>query len=500
MRTLLSNMCRVTLWLCLPILALQPAAARESNVERWVDEPLSTYVAAQLKQFPRFKGASVQFVVMRDGRAVAEVSELALRLRDRLRQQLAGVAGVTVRTNAPRVTPTSDASACQAEAQYLIGLEVSASPSGETRVDVRALDNVEQTYVSGFRKHWRGRLNAAQRRQHGTPALDRTFLGGRSVPYSANETDLIAARLGQEIRCRLMQSIEHQYVLKKPTANDDASSMDPVTELVANHLSGTSTLTWVEDSDHETVNAVLMGKAHRVDEDLHQYWITLTPATNEQGLSPVGAAVYVRLPVQHIAAARHAVPQTSLPMPRPSPSVPRGTLLEPTALVRLNSTAACRAPATTIRTSRTAVLSCWALNVRTRADAVVFVLNHQQNRGLVRVGDAACRTRTTARVARADENTTIPLPADWLRNEWAPETRWEIDPEAETYYAIAVSDGKTARALAAQLDQLPQRCGASVRLGFAGAELTRWLDRLSASFVEWQPLVDWNAIRIKSVF
>ena len=141
---------------------------------------------------------------------------------------------------------------------------------------------------------------------------------------------------------------------------------------------------------------------------------------------------------------------------------------------------------------------CWALQIRTQEDAIVFVLNHQQNHGLVRVGDSACRAKTAARIARANESTTIRLPADWLREEWAPEQRWHLDPDADTYYAIAVSDDKAARALATHLDRLPQRCTASLRAGYEGSVLASWLEQLSTQLDTWQPYVAWNAIKLRT--
>ena len=91
---------------------------------------------------------------------------------------------------------------------------------------------------------------------------------------------------------------------------------------------------------------------------------------------------------------------------------------------------------------------CVAMQVKTRQDAVVFFLHHQRNHGLVRLSDRECRQSTEARIARANETVDYALPLLSLtRDALSPATAWQVDPEADTYYAIAVSDTKAARAL-----------------------------------------------------
>ena len=80
---------------------------------------------------------------------------------------------------------------------------------------------------------------------------------------------------------------------------------------------------------------------------------------------------------------------------------------------------------------------------------MVFVLNHQQNNGLVRLDDGRCTYRTAARISRANEVITIALPTSLLRDSWLPEDEWRLEPDADTYYAIAVSDSRAARKLGA---------------------------------------------------
>jgi hypothetical protein len=85
------------------------------------------------------------------------------------------------------------------------------------------------------------------------------------------------------------------------------------------------------------------------------------------------------------------------------------------------------------------------------------------------------------------------------RGASSPETDWPIDPDADVYYAIAVSDSKAARALSKQLDQLPRRCSTSVHQGLEGIRLETWLTQFSATIDQWQPHVDWQAVRVRNI-
>jgi hypothetical protein len=144
---------------------------------------------------------------------------------------------------------------------------------------------------------------------------------------------------------------------------------------------------------------------------------------------------------------------------------------------------------------------CVALQVKTREDAVVFFLNHQPNNGLVRLSGRECYIRTQVRIARANETLRYPVPLHTMaRNSASPATAWQLNPDAEIYYAIAVSNSQAARALSRHLDQLPRRCTASVRAGLEGMYLENWLMKLAVAVDQWQPHVDWQGIRVRNVF
>ena len=244
-------------------------------------------------------------------------------------------------------------------------------------------------------------------------------------------------------------------------------------------------------------NAVVEGKAHRIDDDLFQYWVTITPTDNASAMTALSADAYVRIPDRYQAAM--LIPEETVDL-----AIRADSFLSSFSVVRMTEQRAC----TTDRRyfSDTSGFNrqpgdCFALQLKTTDDAVVFFLNHQLNYGLVRLADADCSRRTMAKVARIDEALRLPLPLDSLRSGgWTDAGAWSVSPRADTYYALAATDTKAARALSKHIEKLPQRCGASVRPGVADGELRQWLQELAAMTEHWSPAISWRSIRVKDVY
>jgi hypothetical protein len=130
----------------------------------------------------------------------------------------------------------------------------------------------------------------------------------------------------------------------------------------------------------------------------------------------------------------------------------------------------------------------------------VFFLKHQANHGLVRLGDAACRDRTSARVVRSGESLRFPIArTTTTRRNWSEVEEWNLTPDLDTYYALAVTDAKTARRIANHMDRLPLRCSDALRPGLEEDELQTWLGALAMLTARSAEHVDWRAIAIRDV-
>ncbi len=135
-----------------------------------------------------------------------------------------------------------------------------------------------------------------------------------------------------------------------------------------------------------------------------------------------------------------------------------------------------------------------------RSDAIVFFLVHQANHGLVRLGGGDCRQRTKARVARSNEPLAFRIPAALHNNVKTTETYdWFVEPDVDTYYALAVSDSRVARRIANHVDALPLRCTPSIRRGLEGQALRAWLEEFAMIAADAAQHIDWRGVRVRNV-
>jgi hypothetical protein len=353
------------------------------------------------------------------------------------------------------------------------------STGGRFEVSLRALDLEDRAWVTGFGRTWQGSLTAAEHHAWRTVEADRSFLGAREVPFEQTQTDLLAAHLAHELGCLLLRQLDGEFVAETPAP--DAPRETSLVELVTNNLADYRALRLTDEP--EAANARIEAQAHHIDDDLFQYWITLRPLDTSSALPVLSASAYV------VYRGNASPDRTLADVPMPLQAQP-AAVLGSLELVALERSALCAE-----------ARHCLALETLTRADAVLFFLNHQVNWGLVRLGDRRCGRRPTARVARANEPLRFSLPADFPRPEsWRATAVWELDPRAETFYVIAVSDSEAAHALARHIERLPSRCTAATRPGLEGAALARWLGEFDRLAEAWSARVDWQIIRVKKVY
>jgi len=481
------------------------AASRQVDLDSWLSRDLMPYVSQQLTTQPRFRNELLRFVVMTDENPQSESNKLALMLRDRLQNSLADVPGIRIawqpEQNAPG-TVNGNIDCTKDDVHYYIGIELTEDRSGSLNVEVRALDIEDKTWVSGFSRSWRGPLSTPQRRLLRQAETDLSFRGQRGAPYAESQTDLLAAHLAHDLGCTLLRQTAAEYVVK---AADTDASTDPTTaangmlELISNNLADYRAVQYSTTADN--ANAVLEGKAHRIDDDLFQYWITITPVDANSAMPTLSSNAYIRIPEKYSAAMLEADERIAM-------AKSDSGFLDTLQIVEMRNVRSCASGNSRYRAAREmngsysyAGNDCYALQVGASADSVAFFLNHQLNHGLVRLGDAACSQRTAAKIARTNKQITFPLPLESLpSSSWAVADSWQLHPDKDTYYVIAATDTKAARALAQHIERLPKRCSASVRGGLEGADLQRWLEELAVVSEHWRGSIDWRSIRVKSIY
>ena len=475
------------------------AASRNGDLDHWLVSDLTPFVRQQLMTHPRFKGESLRFVVLDNGNPQASSNALAFRIRDRLRETAADVPGVRVawQPDDPHYLRNSlpgGVDCTKSEVHYLIGIEMILIESGLLSIELRALDVEDGTVVAGFTKSWTGHLSSREYREFRHIETDPTFRGEREAPYEKSQSDLLAAHLAHDLGCNLLRQTEAEYVitgLESGTESDPVSSM---VELVSNNLAQYSSLQF--SSTDDSANSVIEGKAHQIDDDLYQYWITVQPKNADSDLKAFSASAYVRLPEQFMLAERAAV--------LAGPTIEsEADFLASLSIVELQNPQACMARGLSTRSPsyRRDYGDCFALQVQSKDDAVVFFLNHQLNNGLVRLADKSCPQRTSAKIARTGQQLQFALPQDSLPSaEWSEAEGWLLQPDLDTYYAVATTDTKAARALSQHIEELPKRCSASVRPGMEGHTLRQWMEELQEIINHWEPAIDWQTIRVRNIY
>ena len=489
-------MTRVTIIMaCLALLAARAEAA-ERNLDRWFDHELVPYVTSQLVEHPRFKGESVMFVVFEDNVPASVSNALAVSLRDRLLDAALNTPGVIVgrRQGGTTAAPASQRVDCTTnEVHYYVGISVSRRIDDRFGVSVRALDLEDRNWVSGFGKAWHGALSAVQQRALRQTRDDETFRGARDVPFAADETDLLAAHLAHELSCALLRETTGRYIVATNTDSDAGDNLAATVQLASNNLARHDALELT--GDEQNINAILSGQAHQIDGTLYQYWLTVTPVDPAAELTTLSASAYVLMPGYRLASE-----------PRRTIDIPHGggdALLGPMRILKSQDRQLCARSGTASMQTTTYGESqpqCSILIADTRADAIVFVLEHQANYGLVRLGDAACRERTSPHLVTRGTPMRYPVPFAAIgSSEMREVAEWQVMPGVDTYYAFAVSDARAARAFANHIDALPLRCGRSLRRGLEDNALHRWLDEFAVLAERHAPHVGWRAIAIKDV-
>ena len=459
----------------------QTAASREVDIDKWVERDLVPYTRQQLLQQSRFRGETVMFVVLDGNAPEARSNVLALSIRDRLLRAAIDTPGVNVgwRQGAELAANDTAADCGRNDVHYYIGVELRPTLDGRYEASLRALDLEDGSLVAGFSRRWSGRLSTVQRQALRQGRDDTTFRGGRAVPYSAADKDLIARELARDLGCDLLRGSAGSYRLPD-AADTDAAELPGAADLVIRNL------VMRQAAELETAavaaNVTVQASLHHIDADLYEYWLTVAPVTADEDLKTVGASRYVRLP--SAATMLAATPPAADTPDRPA------------------ATGASSATSASVALFGPLDISDDRLVSPMQSDAVVFVVAHQPGHGLVRIAADGCGARALPVIAERGQLLQQRVP---LLTGGGPQTvsevrDWRLAPERPTVYALAAADDRLARELARLVNRLPARCNAALRAGLDGADLALWLDEFRQLAASAPTRVGWRGIALDAEF
>lgn len=481
----------VTLLCALFVAGAADAALRWQDAESWVAQEVAPELTRQFRDHPRFRGQNVRVVAFENGAPAARTNALALALRDQLSAALLQVPGIQLA--APTgMNPTLDCR--RSDIDYYVGLEITEQGQSGIQLVLRTLDARTSTWVTGHDNRWQGSLTGTQRRALRTRATDPQLRGQRTTPFGDGEFDVLARALARELACASVKQLGGVYVVR--IAAGDGSSKTDVGQLVGNNLASLVAMQFTEDTTR--ANAVLDTSLHVVDGELAQFWVSLTPAAGNSELQVLTASAYIR----HRTVVAEAAPRTAAP-PRDAPVVTPVVVSRPTP-----PRAAIPVVATTPGALRTVKLvagrgratcgvrrPCKALEIRSQHTSALFLLKHQVDFGLVRMGGDRCSAGSVPRILKGAGTVTIAMPAVRTRTTTAaPAHALPVRPSTDTLYTIAVSNSRAALAFSRHFKRLPTRCAATAQAGVRGAALEDWLATLADLVETWVDDVELQAL------
>jgi hypothetical protein len=325
--------------------------------------------------------------------------------------------------------------------------------------------------------------------------VDKTFIGSRDLPFTLAQTDLLASHLAHQLSCTLKKRVEDDYVVSVDLVEAPANGLEGTVELISNNLASRQALTLSTEED--ATNAVLSGKAHRIDGQLYQYWVTVTPSRDTEEIAALSASAYVVLPASTQPAPLPVVPPPVVADAATPPQLPPPVSIPNAGKNPLISALQITAP---LSRSDCGMHSCSILQTQARVDSIVFFLEHQANHGLVRLADTECRSRTSARIARSGQALRFPIARTTTSSRnWTETFEWDLAPDLDTYYAVVVTDAAVARRIANHMDRLPVRCSEALRPGLEDRELQSWLTGFAMLTANASEFIDWRAIEVRNV-
>jgi hypothetical protein len=269
----------------------------------WVDEELVPYLIKQFNYHPRFKGQRFLVVSMRGDEVQPEMDSLTRYIRDRVRTTLLQTPGINALWQPP-ILPGQHARhladlPCGEfnQIQYYVGVDIQHSPlDGTVEVSVRALDVGEKRWVSGFHQSWRGQLSLAQRQKLNRRHKDESLRGLRTLPFTANQPDLLAAYLAHNLGCLLRYHPTAEEIVLYPPSPDGNETLPyfrTVLGLVGNYLGRFREVQLTDDPKQATVT--LESHIYSLHGDLHQVWVTLRYTQNRRAFTGAETEAYVYL-------------------------------------------------------------------------------------------------------------------------------------------------------------------------------------------------------------
>ena len=441
----------------------------QSSLDFWLEKTLIPYLLQQFDQHPRFKGQPVLLVRMQGDNVTPHIDDLTAQIRQKITDALLKRPGLDLAWR-PAFQPwkhyqsLEDVSCGDSnEVRYYVGIDLGRS--GENRelyVKVRALNLVEQKWVSGFGKNWQGTPTLKQSEALARRHPDEYLRGLRPLPFSDRQPDMLAAYLARNLSCLLRQGEADDLVVHVDSPATDTPDMFKTTlELVGKYLTRFREVEVTADPDQANVSVV--SAIHTIDQKLHQVWISARQRNGEKYLPGAETEAYVMLNAPKdmaIAGTNQVIPPGLMPLSHNVSTKPE--IIESVDLLTPRDQKSCA----TEKPWRSGIQrlsphesllagSCVAVEMDITTPAYVFLVAQDARGELTRIFPSACPA-LAQRADRLNPGELFQFPS--LSDLQAGVLELGGSPGTERIYAIAVTSSKLADTFADRIDKIQSLC------------------------------------------
>lgn len=267
---------------------LNAARILDGSLGLWIADEASPLLAEILMKHPRFKGEKIKIMAMQDGQPVRITNSLTDEVRRQLTDDLLTLADIKILFN--------DDSRCQSiNVHTILGIEVKKHDNRSHRVSLALVDTNEGIWLNGTNISWVGRMTNSQRREFQSPAVQTR----RTAVFSSTEVTEMATALHDQLKCNGF--IATPIYFTQPEDDTGRGVIRKLRERIANRAqvtlnksSAASIITLVSPDLTESVGILYLelsdidadGQALRIAEINVSNGPALQPLTTSQDYSP----------------------------------------------------------------------------------------------------------------------------------------------------------------------------------------------------------------------
>jgi hypothetical protein len=487
------------------------------SLDIWLDHTLIPYLVLQLGRHPRFKGQPVLLVRMQGDNVQPRIDDLTDQIRQKIMDALLKQPGLDLSWRPAirlwRHHRSLEEVSCGdfRKIHYYVGIDC-----GLTRVErhlyikVRALNLVEQKWVSGFGKSWQGAPTAAQRAALDREHPDDHLRGLRPLPFSDRQPDLLAAYLARNLSCLMRQGEEDDPVVYvEKVAENTPKVFQTTLELVGKYL---ARFREVEVTDDPTqANVTVVTEIHDIHQNLRQVWVAARHRQGAKYLPGAETEAYVLIDAQKQTAVAGTHPQKTSEPKRPLQQVSAPSLISSFGLLTPLNPAFCATDTPWIAGIRRVQSrehlpsgSCLAMEISLSKTAHVFLVGRSADGQLTELFPSECPAfKKIDALLRPGKLLRFPALSD------PGQGILELDdsPGMEKVYAIAITEQELANRFAYRLAEHQGLCRPAKRIentllvgspGSSDRRIQHWqkyLDHLSDRYpemVQWREILFWH--------